>query len=65
MSRRGDYEEILRAAKRAGCTVEKTSRHVKIRTPGGAVIMASSSPSDVNAGRQLSRDLARHGVSVS
>lgn len=63
MSRRGDWNAVLRAAKRAGCMVRKRGHYV-IRTPSGARIVCSHSPSDVNAVHRLRRDLRDAGVSV-
>lgn len=64
MSARHDFNAILREARRAGCTVETGRKHMRIVTPSGARISASSSPSDVNAWRMLRSDLRKAGVEV-
>ena len=64
VSRRGDRAAVLRAAVRAGCTIDKSGRHIIIKTPGGHRIVASGSPSDVNADHNLKKDLRRAGVEL-
>lgn len=61
---RQDQEATFRRARQAGCKVDRSGRHVTITTPSGTRITASRTPSDVNAARQLRRDLARAGVTL-
>ncbi len=64
MSTGSDYKATLRRAEHAGCRIARTGRHLRIIAPNGTRITASRSPSDVNAVRQLRRDLARAGVTL-
>ena len=59
-----DQRAMLRRAQRAGCKVDRSGRHVTVTTPNGTRITAASSPSDVNAARNLRRDLVRAGVAL-
>lgn len=56
---------IVRAARDGGWTVTKTrGNHIKLRSPEGATVFASGTPSDVRAIHNLTAMLRRHGLDV-
>ena len=57
-----DQHAMIRRATKAGCTVEHRGSHIMIKTPNGGLVVASGTPGDVNASRQLQRDMRRAGV---
>jgi hypothetical protein len=64
MSRK-DCELLLRRARRAGFTVERTgSQHWRITAPSGATTTAAATPSDRRAPLKLRRDLRRIGLEI-
>lgn len=65
VSRRGDHRALIRAALRAGCRLVRQGRHTVLRTPTGERVVTAGTPSDVNAVRNLRRDLERAGVTLS
>lgn len=64
MSAGSDFKAVIRRAERAACKVEHSRKHMWIIAPNGARVLASVSPSDVNAVHNLRRDLERAGVEL-
>lgn len=59
-----DQTATLRRATKAGCMITRRGSHIMVTTPNGGRVVASSTPSDVNASRNLRKDLLRVGVTV-
>lgn len=65
MSHRADMMKLIKLAKKAGCTVERTgSGHWKITTPSGAVLITSFSPSSPIPYRDTVQHLKKAGVKL-
>ena len=65
MSHRGDMMKLMKLAKKAGCSIERTgSGHWKITTPSGAVLIASFSPSSPLPYRDTVKHLLKAGVKL-
>lgn len=57
--------DVAKAAREQGWTVEKTrNNHIKMQAPNGALVFASSTPSDVRAIHNLTALLRRHGLDI-
>jgi hypothetical protein len=57
-----DFEQVIRKAENAGWRYQQGKKHARLISPNGEeYISVSVTPSDVNAGRQLLRDLKRKG----
>ena len=60
-----DTRQLLKRAEALGCEVTiSRAAHVKVRTPFGAVVHMSLTPSDVKAVHNQRRDLRHAGVAV-
>jgi hypothetical protein len=60
-----ERKRILREIQRQGWHIVHSNGHLRLIPPGGGMpIWASYSPSDVNAERQLIRDLRKRGVAI-
>jgi hypothetical protein len=57
--------KLLRAAKKLGCSVERTSGgHWKVITPSGEVIIAAFSPRSAKSVHDIRHRLRRAGVDI-
>lgn len=62
---RSDMMKLVKKAKSAGCTVERTgSGHWRIITPNNTVLTASFSPTSPGAYRDTIKALRKAGVSL-
>lgn len=60
-----EHKDLLKAAKKAGWTVEKRNHgHIKLTAPNGEFIFTSSTPSDWRATLNLAAHLRRLGLNV-
>jgi predicted RNA binding protein YcfA (HicA-like mRNA interferase family) len=61
-----DVKHLIKTAKKQGWTISETrGNHLRWDAPGGgAPYFSSKTPSDVRAVRNMSRDLARRGLSL-
>jgi hypothetical protein len=64
VSARSDHAAIVAAAIRAGCVKVRDRRHIILRTPSGAMVTVSRSPSDHRAADNLRKTLRRAGVEI-
>ena len=62
--RHKDLNKAAKVARRQGWTIERARRnsHEHWRSPEGALVVVSCSPSDGNAHRQALRDLRKAGL---
>lgn len=65
MASRGDIRKLVKAARRQGWTVERTSGgHLRFAPPRGAYIVVSFSPSDHRSWLNARARLRRAGLEV-
>lgn len=55
-----DARKVVREALREGFTLITGRKHAKLRSPSGRIIALSSSPSDVNAAKNLVKQINSH-----
>lgn len=60
-----DHKDILKAAKKAGWSLEKRNNgHIKLTSPSGEIVFTSGTPSDWRATANLMAHLRRLGLDV-
>lgn len=65
MSHQGDMSKLIKAVRKQGCLVERTtSSHWKITTPSGIKVIAAFSPSTAGGVRATIRYLQKAGVKL-
>jgi len=60
-----DMKRLIQAAEAAGWVVSRTKKnHLKFKAPSGAIVIASSTPSDHRSLKNTRAELHRHGLNV-
>lgn len=60
-----EFKPIAKAAARQGWTVKQGRKQLKWRSPQGATVFSSISPSDIHAVDQHRRQMIKHGFNAA